>query len=316
MKRKFVPLPVILLMALAVIATAAAAQGSSRAGGSGKQRPADSLLVTPAWLARHLHDANLVLLHVGAKAAYDKAHIPGAQFISLNDISVSNSKLTVELPPVATLTSAFESRGISSDSRIVVYFGENPADTNSADRNVAISTRVIWTLSYYGLGDRVSLLDGGLPAWRRHGNPVTAAVTSPARGTLAPHLHPEFVADAAWVSSHLHRPGVSLIDARLAGFYAEGHLPGFAEGHIPGAENLPIERLVSQNGRLHGASARAGMFQRAGVEPGNQVVSYCYVGIRATLVWFVARMLGHRARVYDGSWQDWSARKGLPVARK
>lgn len=267
-----------------------------------------SLLVSPAWLAQHLGDSNLVLLHVGDRDDFGQAHIPGAQYISLNDISVpdmsqphdmSAGHLMLELPPIEKLTSAFESRGISSNSRIVVYFGED---------EVSQATRVIWTLAYYGLGDRTSLLDGGLGAWHRAGQPVTSENTPPARGQLIPHLHPEFFADAAWVSAHLHQSGISLIDARGPQSYS-------GDGHVPGAQNVPIEVLVGMNGELKDSASLTGIFGNADVKSGDQVVSYCYIGQRATLVWFVARLLGHPARMYDGSWQDWSSRADLPVQK-
>lgn len=247
------------------------------------------MLVDSGWLAQHLHDTNLVLLQVGGQDQFREAHIPGAQLITLGDVSVSD-QLTLQLPPIEKLTSAFESRGISPDSRIVVYAGEN---------SITSCTRVIWTLSYYGLGDRVSLLEGGLNAWRSSGNPVTGENKKPAPGKLKPHLHPEIFADANWVQANLHKPGISLIDARMAHSY-EG------DGHIPGAQNIPVEELVSDGGQIKNKAAVAEIFSRAGVRRGNQVVSYCYIGQRATLIWFLARMQGYSARVYDGSWEDWS----------
>jgi len=247
------------------------------------------MLVDSAWLAQHLHDTNLVLLQVGGEDDFRKAHIPGAQLITLSDISVSDP-LTLQLPPIEKLTAAFESRGISPNSRIVVYAGVN---------SITPCTRVIWTLAYYGLGDHVSLLDGGLNAWRSVGNPVTEEIKKPSPGKITPHLHPEIFADANWVLANLHKPGISLIDARMAHSYN-------GDGHIPGAQNIPVEELVSDSGQVKNEAAVADIFSKAGVRRGNQVVSYCYIGQRATLIWFLARMQGYNARVYDGSWEDWS----------
>ncbi len=297
----------VLLIAF-VAANGVAAQSKKPRGEMAERR--NDLLVSAAWLNAHLHDANLVLLQIGDKDEFQKQHISGAQFLALAAIStphnMTDNSLMLELPPVTQLQDAFETRGISNDSRIVVYFGKDTVST---------ATRVIWTLAYVGLGDRTSLLDGGMPAWRAAGYPLTSEVKAPARGRLTPQLHPEILADAQYVAGHLHQPSFALIDVRLAPDYAGEETPRSMSrrGHIPGASNLPIEMMTDDQVRLKSPAALQELLRGAGVKPGSQVVSYCYIGQRATVIWFVARLLGYDAKMYDGSWDEWSKRSDFAV---
>jgi len=280
------------------------------AGAQAKDGANPNLLVSPAWLAEHQKDANLVLLHVGEPKDFPAEHIPGAQLIELRDIAtgfgMENKSLTLELPEMAQLQEAFEKRGISNNSRVVVYFGK---DWYSP------STRVIWTLTYVGLGDRVSLLDGGMPAWKAAGHAVTAEVKTPARGHLTITEHPEILVKASWLADHVRKPDVALMDARGKEDWAGSRNPRNMSrvGHIPGAASLPMEALVAENGNLKSAAELNEIFSAAGAKRGSRVVSYCYVGQRATVLWFSARMLGYDAALYDGSWDEWSKHDDWPI---
>jgi thiosulfate/3-mercaptopyruvate sulfurtransferase len=123
------------------------------------------------------------------------------------------------------------------------------------------------------------------------------------------------VADAAWVSSHLNKPSVTIIDARTHEFYTGSESDGNPRnGHVPGATNLPYLELVDQdNNKFKSPDALKALFSAAGMKPGNTMVSYCHIGQRATALYFAAKMLGYEAKMYDGSWEDWSHRRDLPI---
>ena len=276
------------------------------------QAPRESMLVSSAWLARHLKDPNLVLLHVGDRGEYGRAHIPGARYISFDDISISDHSgkgLMLEMPPADELRTKLAALGIADDSRVVIYYGNDW---------VSPSTRVFLTLDYAGLGGRTSILDGGMSTWVREGNAVTDVVPPTRTGTLSALRIRPIVVDAAYVRAHLGRAGTSIVDGRTASFYdgvqtGGGHDVKHRTGHIATAKSVPFTELHDDKLMLKSAAELAALFAKAGVAPGDTVIGYCHIGQQATAMLFAARTLGHPVLLYDGSFEDWSRRTDFPV---
>lgn len=268
-----------------------------------------SMIVSTGWLAKHLGDDSLVIFHVGERSEYDAAHIPGAQFIQPADLSTPRGQgLSMELPPVEQLRATLEKFGLTDRSRVVVYFGKDW---------ISPTARIYFVLDYLGLGDRTSILDGGLPAWVAEKRPVTTEVVAPKRGKLTPRPNPKLVVDAAWVSANLSKPKVVILDARDAKFYTgaeKGMMP--RAGHIPSAKSIPFSSLIEDStNKFKSPDALRQIFVSAGVKQKDSVATYCHIGQQASLLYFVARYLGYDAHLYDGSFQDWSNRPELSVEK-
>lgn len=266
------------------------------------------LLVSVDWLASHLGDDNLVLLHLGPDSAYAVEHIPGAVNISIMDVSDPSShqqgSLILEVPEANAFQASLRSWGVSDDSRIVVYWGEE---------YVTPTARAVFTLDWAGLGDRTSLLDGGLTAWKAAGKTVTADVPTPAPGDVTVHARRDLVVDADWVQAHEHAAGYHLVDARAPAFFDGVREDRGVAGHIPGAGSVPWTTLIDEETLLlHSPAELRELFAAAGVKDGDTVVGYCHIGQYATLMLFAARLLGHDVLLYDGAFQDWATR-GLPA---
>jgi thiosulfate/3-mercaptopyruvate sulfurtransferase len=269
--------------------------------------PRESLLVPTPWLAQHINDPNLVILHIGTEAEYNAAHIPGARFVNYSQYLARHDdqkNLSLEMLTPDVLHDRLAALGISDQSRVVVYYGKDW---------VSPSTRVLFTLDYAGLGDRASMLDGGMGAWTRGGHPVTAEATAPpSPGTLAAlRIEPEIV-DAAFVQAHLKSPGYAVVDARAEVFYdgvQNGAMNGGPEkfGHIPGAHSVPFTEVTNDQLAWKSADELAALFTKAGVKPGDTVIGYCHIGQQATAMLFAARTLGHPVLLYDGSFEDWAS---------
>ena len=290
------------LLALLLILPGFDLDAQQRAGAEART----DLLVSPEWVAARLDDPSLVLLHVGERPEYDQEHIPGARFLSLLDIATAPDAPgpPLEMLEPAALRKKLEQYGISDDSRIVVYFGRNW---------VTPTTRVLLTLDWIGLGDRTSLLDGGMPRWRAERRPLTAELPTVKAGRLSARATRDIIVDHAAVSRSIRAPGTVIIDARAPRFYSGPAHGQHRAGHIPGARNIPFNTVFGEDLRPPSTDSLATIFRAAGVQPGDTIIAYCHIGQQATAVVFAARLLGHTVKLYDGSFDDWSARSELPV---
>lgn len=266
-----------------------------------------ALLVTPAQLNAEMRDPRIVLLYVGPREDYNAGHIAGARFIGMEEVAADSRPggLSLELPDEADLRQRLEKFGISDNSKIVVTFG---ADWMSP------STRIVWTLQTAGLGAQTRYLDGGTRGWKRAGFPLTTAEPAAATpGHITVAADRSVLVDYRWVQAREKAPRVRLIDGRTPVFYEGPGLDNrgrhFDAGHIPGAKNIPFNSLADDSLQFLPVEELRKRFAAVGVQPGDTVAAYCHVGQQATVVLFSARLLGHPIRLYDGSMNDWEARK-------
>jgi thiosulfate/3-mercaptopyruvate sulfurtransferase len=279
-----------LVAAVAAVAPLAA-QGPTAASSTG-------LVVSPEWLAARLADPSVVVLHVAHDDDYEAGHLPGARKLEYGRIVTRRGTVGSELPDDAALRAVFEELGVSDGSTVVVYAHEAP-----------MATRVLFSLSYLGL-TRIAYLDGGAERWQAEGRALTKDAPAVTRGRLSATPLPALVATAEWIQGRLARPGLALIDTRTDGEYnGTGNRSGMpSAGHLAGARQLQWEELFSDGRNTLKSRADLERLFRDRTQAGDTVVTYCWVGYRASATWFVARWLGYEARMYDGSYQDWSQR--------
>ena len=259
------------------------------------------LVVSTQWLAEHLKDPNLVIVHVGDdEQDFRAAHVPGARFLAVEKIATRHEEPGTELLPPEVLKKNLEAIGIGDRSRVIYY---------SPDWD-PIATRLFFTMDYLGHGDQTALLDGGLDQWMREKRPTSTDSSAPTSASLTIHLHPEVVAKIEEMKKLIDEPGseVVVIDARPAKRYRNGHLQGAESFYWQNALISDHDPLLKSPEQLRE------LFVAAGLKGKKRAIAYCEVGLQASYVYFLARYLGLNAAMYDGSYREWTQAK-QPVIR-
>jgi thiosulfate/3-mercaptopyruvate sulfurtransferase len=251
-------------------------------------------IVSTEWLQAHLTDPQVRVIYVGSQDDYGHGHIPGARLLD-HMVTVGDGH---RLAAPDVLARAFVRAGAADGAQVVLY-GDSPMATGW----------VYMALASIGHGDEVSWLDGGMAVWEREKRPTSKAVPAAGNGVLSPLPAPDTLVDAAWVRSRLESPAVKILDVRTKDEWDRGHLPG---------ATLVLWQDLFADPRAMTFKSRdeiRALLARAGVAPNQEVVTYCAVGMRASLMYWAARTAGVPARVYVGSWQDWSRDASNPVVR-
>jgi thiosulfate/3-mercaptopyruvate sulfurtransferase len=261
-------------------------------------------IVSPEWLRDHLTDSDLRVidfrwsLRGPGREAYEQGHIPGAVFVDLEDVTGTAGGGRHPLPTGVQLTEEMRRAGVDSDTKVVVY----------DDAGGSIAARLWFLLRWFGHGAQ-AVLDGGLQAW---GQPLDTAIPSVRAGNFG-WSEPDRskVLDFEAVS---RLRGVPVLDARAGERYRGEREPVDPKaGHVPGALSAPWMENLGPDGRFKAPAELRKQFAALGADKVSPVV-YCGSGVNAChdlLALELAGLAG--ARLYAGSWSDWSSRDA-PIA--
>ncbi|WP_310497325.1 3-mercaptopyruvate sulfurtransferase [Sandarakinorhabdus sp.] len=274
-----------------------------------------NLLVSTDWLAAEMGKSDLRIIDAtiflpaharSARAEFEGAHIPGAVFFDIEEVSDTSSNLPTMLPPAEKFASRCQALGLGDGSRIVVY-------DNSPLKS---SARLWWMLSLFGAHE-VAILDGGLAKWQAESRPLESGKPIVRHRHFTVWADKALVRDQSQMSENLRTKAEQVVDARSSGRFTGAEpdpRPGVRPGHMPGSKNLPYSEAFNADGTWKSPAELKALFDGLGIDLAKPLVATCGSGITAPVLAFAAALLGNtKVAVYDGSWSEWGASAHNPV---
>lgn len=274
-------------------------------------------LIATETLATHIDDASFAIVDCRfrlddpgwGEREYEAAHIPGAVYAHLDrDLSSTPTGTNGRhpLPDPSELRRRLGTFGIAPGVQVVAY----DQDTG------AFASRLWWLLRWVG-HRAVAVLDGGLAKWTAEGRPTRGGIERRKQADFTGERNRDMMVDAATVAQVTKRRDWRLLDARAPERY-RGEVEPIDKkaGHIPTAVNHPFQTNLTAGGTFRSPSELRGQFEASlGSVPPPQIIAYCGSGVTACHNLLAMEHAGlHGARLYPGSWSEWSADASNPTA--
>jgi thiosulfate/3-mercaptopyruvate sulfurtransferase len=274
------------------------------------------VLTDVEWVKQNLGKPGIAIIEVDydPKLAYEQGHIPGALLIDWRkDMNKPDVRDIIDAGEFEKLMSRL---GISNDTHVILY----------GDYNNWFATFAFWVFEMYG-HQKVQLLNGGRKKWIDSGGELTKEVPAVKPATYkVPKVNYEnrvFLEDL--LKMKIADPNLVLVDVRSPAEYT-GEITAPPEypnehaqrgGHIPGAVNIPWGQAIREDGTFKSVEELKQLYSSKGVVPDKRVVTYCRIGERASVTWFVLKhLLGYKdVKVYDGSWTEWGNLVRFPIEK-
>lgn len=283
-----------------------------------------SAVISADWLAANLDDTGIKIIASESEtvaatgssqaaagralqAEFEADHIPGAVLFSLEEFCDQEAALLNTLPPKEQFSSQIGALGISNDDFVIVY----------DSLGVRTSPRAWWMFRVFG-HNRVAVLDGGLPQWKRKGYPIESGPIKIIGRNFSANLRDELIVDVRQMMQIQNDKTVQVVDGRPSGRYhgsapePRGDIPS---GHMPWSASVPSDLVVdSETGSLFPLHMLRKNFEDAGVALDQPIATTCGWGIAACQVALGLHVLGNTdAAIYDGSWLEWASRDDTQI---